>query len=226
VPAGDFVMGSNQNYDTQADRDEVHQHIVTLSAFWIDQTLVTNTMYASCVTAGGCSSPGSTSSATRLNYYGGSQYANYPVINVNWSQAVAYCQWAGRRLPTEAEWEKAARGTDGRIYPWGKHAPDATLGNFNKSVGDTSQVGIYPAGASPYGALDMMGNVWEWVADWYSNTYYLSSPARNPTGPDSGTSHVMRGGSWFSGTDVVSAFQRGGNIPSYRSNYVGFRCAN
>jgi eukaryotic-like serine/threonine-protein kinase len=226
VPAGDFIMGSNQNYDTQAEKDEVIQHTVYLDSFWIDQTEVTNAMYARCVSAGSCTIPGSSNSNSHLNYYGSSIYANYPVVNVDWDQAMAYCQWAGSRLPTEAEWEKAARGTDGRIYPWGNQAPGAALGNFNKYVGDTSKVGSYLPGASPYGALDMAGTVWEWVADWYSGTYYLSSPSNNPNGPASGTSRVERGGSWFSDTSLLGVFQRGGNFPNYRSNYVGFRCAH
>jgi len=196
VPAGEFLMGSADS-DSLASSDEKPQHTVYLDAFWIDKTEVTNAMYALCVTAEACQPPGDTRSYTRDNYYGNSQYADYPVINVSWNDAQAYCQWAGRQLPTEAEWEKAARGINGRIYPWGNATPDSNLLNFNEQVGDTTKVGSYPNGASPYGALDMAGNVWEWVNDWYHETYYSSSPAENPPGPSSGNYRVLRGGSWI-----------------------------
>ena len=179
-------MGSNPNGDSTAPYDELPQYTVYLDAYWIDQTDVTNAMYAQCGAAGNCTGPHDTSSHSRSNYYGSSQYADYPVINVDWNQTGVYCRWAGRRLLTEAEWEKAARGTDGRIYPWRNQAPDATLANNNDHVGDTPKVGSYPAGASPNGALDLAGNVSEWVADWYGDTYYQSSPPINPAGPDSG----------------------------------------
>jgi len=156
VPAGSFQMGSDTG-----DSDEKPVHTVTLDAFWIDRTEVTNAMYALCVEAGKCSPPSSSKSYTRDNYYGDAQYNNYPVIYVTWDNANAYCEWAGRRLPTEAEWEKAARGTDGRTYPWGDAAPDSTRLNYNSNVGDTTEAGKYPSGASPYGVWDMAGNVWE-----------------------------------------------------------------
>jgi eukaryotic-like serine/threonine-protein kinase len=226
VPAANFRMGSDKSVDSQADDNELPQHTVYLDSYWIDQTEVTNAMYARCVSAGSCTTPGSTSSNSHLNYYGSSQYANYPVVNVNWNQARAYCQWAGRRLPTEAEWEKAARGTDGRIYPWGNQTPDATMANYKNNVGDKSKVGSYPTGASPYGGLDMAGNVWEWVADWYSDTYYRSSPSSNPIGPASGTYRAERGGSWDSLSRYLRASNRYWNDPDNYDGNIGFRCAN
>jgi formylglycine-generating enzyme required for sulfatase activity len=159
VPVGEFNMGSDND-----DSDEKPVHQVTLDAYWIDQSEVTNAMYQQCVDAGVCRTPYYSSSSTCTNYYGASQFADYPVIHVSWEDAVTYCQWARRKLPTEAQWEKAARGTDGRTYPWGAGI-DASKANYNSNIGDTSAVGSYPAGASPYGAYDMAGNVWEWVAD-------------------------------------------------------------
>ncbi len=156
--------------------------------------------------------------------------AEHPVTQVSWRDAVAYCQWLSEktgqtwRLPTEAEWEKAARGRDGRIYPWGNRQPDKSLCNYNMNVKDTTPVGRYPNGASPYGALDMAGNVWEWVADWYDANYYANSPSRNPAGPDSGEYRVLRGGSWFSLDLNLRAAFRGGNNPDFRFDGNGFRC--
>jgi eukaryotic-like serine/threonine-protein kinase len=204
VAAGDFLMGNNAGR-----ANETPAHTVWLDAFWIDQTEVSNGMYAMCVQAGACREPQQTSSFTRSDYYGNLQYDNYPVIAVLWEDANAYCAWAGRRLPTEAEWEKAARGTDGRLYPWGNEF-DAARANFcdqqcprsfgiksmNDGNADTAGVDSYPEGASPYGALNMSGNVWEWVNDWYGADYYSQSPSRNPQGPATGAVHDLRGGSW------------------------------
>ena len=224
VPAGDFLMGSS-NSDSNARGEEKPQHIVYLDGFWIDLTEVTNAMYALCTNAGACQPPSDISSYSHPDYYGNSQFGQYPVINVSWNDAKAYCAWAGRRLPTEAEWEKAERGTNGSIYPSWNLAPDATLFNFNHNVADTTEVGGYPSGASPYGALDMAGNVWEWVGDWYDSNYYAKSPAENPTGPSSGEGHVLRGGSWNSDEGNVRAAYRYWDESTYAVVYVGFRCA-
>jgi formylglycine-generating enzyme required for sulfatase activity len=226
VPAGEFLMGSDKTVDSLAQGSELPQHIVTLDAYWIDQTEVTNAMYALCVTSGDCTPPKSVASFTHMNYYTDSQFADYPMMNVDWSQADAYCRWAGRRLPTEAEWEKAARGTDGRIYPWGNLPPDKTLVNYNSiNSEDTTKVGSFPAGASPYGAFDMAGNVWEWMADWYSDTYYQDSLANNPAGPSSGDSRVVHGGSCFKDAGFIRSAFRYGMSPDTVDSEFGFRCA-
>jgi serine/threonine-protein kinase len=222
VPAGNFLMGSP---DGVGNDNEHPQHTVYLDAYWIDQTEVTNGMYEKCVAAGGCTELSNKSSYTHDSYYGNSTYNDYPVINVDWDQANNYCAWAGRTLPTEAQWEKAARGMDGRTYPWGEQTPDQNLVNYNQNVGDTTAVGSYPGGASPYGALDMAGNVWEWVADWYSADYYQSSPSDNPTGPDSGEYRSLRGGSWFVDEFNVRAANRDWSYPSLTDYSVGFRCS-
>ena len=211
VPAGEFIMGSNT---------------VHLDSFWIDKTEVTNSMYARCVQAGTCSAPRSSRSHTREIYYGDHEFDDYPVIYVSWLDAQNYCSWAGGRLPTEAEWEKAARGTDGRPFPWGEVEPEGVGDLLNYRAQDTTQVGLYPAGASPYGALDMAGNVSEWVADWLSLDYYNSPPPENPLGPDSGEYRVWRGGSWATSlTELVRTSSRTGNFPTDASGGIGFRCA-
>jgi formylglycine-generating enzyme required for sulfatase activity len=226
VEEGEFLMGSS-NSDSTGTSDEKPQHTIYLNAYWIDETEVTNAMYAKCVQAGVCKPPLSTKSRTHNSYYGDAQYANFPVIWVSWDDAQAYCQWAGRRLPSEAEWEKAARGTKGQVYPWGNKSPTCALGNFGlkdeKCVGDTSTVGIYPEGAGPYRALDMVGNVWEYVSDWYDENYYSISPQQNPTGPVSGSAHVIRGGSWYFDTPRVSTVNRAWYVGPGGDN-LGFRC--
>jgi eukaryotic-like serine/threonine-protein kinase len=222
VPEGEFKMGSPQNtgYD-----NEHPEHSVYLDAFWIDKTDVTNAMYAMCVKAGDCRMPHNTSSSTRHSYYGDSQYGNYPVIYVDWNQANTYCQWAEARLPTEAEWEKAARGKDGRSFPWGNTDPTCALANYSGCMGNTTAVDAHPSGASPYGALDMAGNVWQLVADRYDPRYYASSPSSNPTGPSSGQIRVLRGGSWYNYQNYVRSAYRNQPDPTQGLIDVGFRCA-
>ena len=237
IPAGEFQMGSSKADDPQASDEEVPQHIVDLDTYRIDKTEVTNAQYALCVAdSGACTQPANNYSRTRPSYYGDSQYANYPVIFVSWNQAAAYCTWAGRRLPTEAEWEKAARGTDGRIYPWGNifvgslanycdvNCPaDWRDPNFNDGYEDTSPVGAYSLGASPYGMLDMAGNVYEWVADWYGS--YDPGPQTGPTGPASGTEKIMRGGSWGDDRAHIRTTIRSHINPDNWLDFIGFRCA-
>jgi formylglycine-generating enzyme required for sulfatase activity len=211
VPPGEFLMGNST---------------VDLNAFWIDKTEVTNALYARCVQAGQCRTPRSNQSHTRESYYGNLGFADYPVIYVSWEDANNYCSWAGGRLPTEAEWEKAARGTDGRLFPWGEQDPSGVIGLLNFQGQDTTEVGSYPDGASPYGALDMAGNVSEWVADWLSLDYYNNPPPSNPLGPESGEYRVWRGGSWANtSTDLIRTYGRTGNLPTDSSSGIGFRCA-
>ena len=223
IPAGEFQMGSADS-DPGAGNDEFPQHTVYLDTFWIDRTPVTNEMYALCVKAGACQPPVNTNSHIRNSYYGNPQYDNYPVIYVSWNDAKSYCEWAGRHLLTEAQWEKAARGTDGRTYPWGNAAPDSKLLNFNGQVDDTTEVGNYSAGASPYGALDMAGNVWAWVADWYDQDYYAEAPFRNPQGPSSGSMRVVRGSGWGWHRPDVRAASRTFLTPDARHEDGGIRC--
>jgi formylglycine-generating enzyme required for sulfatase activity len=211
IPAGEFQMGSENG-----GSDEMPIHAVYLDEFQIGKYEVTNRQYAQCVKVGACA---------------GSAYddskALHPVVNVNWYDAVAYCEWVDGRLPTEAEWEKAARGTDGRTYPWGEGI-DCDHANYYGSdycVGDTTPAGSYKMGKNLYGLFDMAGNVWEWVADWYSETYYDSSPSSNPLGPSSGLYRVLRGGSWGDYDSNAHSAYRYGYYPSYTSLSVGFRCA-
>ncbi len=162
--------------DVYRGNDEQPPHNVQLDAYWIDQVEITNSMYALCVNADVCRPPRKLSSDNREHYYDNPDFRDYPVVYVAWADADAYCRWAERRLPTEAEWEYVARGDDERNYPWGDEAPNAYNSNAENTVGDTSRVGSYAEGASPFGALDLAGNVWEWVADRYDAAYYKKSP--------------------------------------------------
>jgi formylglycine-generating enzyme required for sulfatase activity/lipoprotein NlpI len=244
VPAGPFTMGIETDksmeecekitFSGTCDREHFSDsdpaHRVEQDDFYIDITEVTNAMYALCVEAGFCSGQRDAASYTRADYALNSDFDNYPVIWVPWEYAQTYCAWRGARLPTEAEWEKAARGTDGRLYPWGDEFyegyanycdPACRLRGYN----DTLPVGSFPAGASPYGVLDMAGNVNEWVTDYYNEKYYTNSPTNNPKGPETGDSgHVMRGGSWaWPIPPMFTTFRN--YTDAYSSDGVGFRCA-
>ena len=235
VPEGEFTMGINadnglaecRKYSSNCDRgnyeDEEPPHAVSLNAFYIDTYEVTNSLYAGCVDDGFCQLPTRTSSETRVSYFGNPEFDNFPVIFVDWNMANTFCYWRDARLPTEAEWEKAARGTDERTYPWGNEV-DESQANYNNSIGDTAEAGNYDSGISLYGVYDMAGNVWEWVADYYSYTYYQDSPFENPLGPGSGVEHVLRGGSWFDTADLIRTTVRLME-PNLVDNNFGFRCA-
>lgn len=218
IPAGSFTMGSNNGND-----DEKPPHTVTLSAFYMDKYEVSNALYKACMNANACSAPAERSSYSRSSYYYNSQFDNYPVIYVNWYQAKSYCLWRGGDLPSEAEWEYAARGTDGRIYPWGNQI-DKTRANYNGS--DTTSIDNIVAGESPFGLYNMAGNVWEWVNDWYDGSYYQSSPSINPQGPSTGLNRIVRGGSWGVDPGSTNSANRFEFYPRSMSYATGFRCAH
>jgi eukaryotic-like serine/threonine-protein kinase len=255
VPGGDFSMGS----DTSSYADERPVHTVFLDSYWIDQTEVTNAMFETFVNQSGYQTDAEETGSSyvynpddnsdELTHGADWQHplgpdsnlmelSQYPVVHVSWNDALAYCEWAGRRLPTEAEWEKAARGTDGRTFPWGNDFDGTRLNfadvNLNASLGNSnfddgyqlsSPVGNYLSGASPYGALDLAGNVWEWVNDWVDESYYQSSPPGNPGGPATGEYHVLRGGSWHDPEDGQRTAYRGWATPDDTDITLGFRCA-
>jgi formylglycine-generating enzyme required for sulfatase activity len=252
VPAGEFTMGSDEG-----DSDEQPVHTVYLDAFYIDKTEVTNAQFAAFVSATGYETGAEQTGCGWI--YDGDDWDciqgvdwqhlfgpdtdlagkdEHPVVQVSWNDAKAYCGWAGARLPTEAEWEKAARGTDERTYPWGNTFDGSQVNfadkntsfdwsdsNWDDGYAGTAPVGSYPDGASPYGALDMAGNVWEWVADWYDGGYYAASPESNPKGPASGGIRVIRGGSWDDSGASVRAADRYGDNPVVAIVTRGFRCA-
>ncbi len=209
IPGGKFQMGG---FDGDAQPDEHPAHAVSLSPYWIDKVEVTNGMYQLCVTSGACQLPRQLKSATNENYFANKDFADFPVVYVSWQDAANYCKWAGRRLPTEAEWELAARGNaDFRRFPWGEQSPDGTYANYDYQLRDTTRVGSFPKGASPYGVLDMAGNVWEWVADYYNSNYYNQTGEQNPTGPNGkdGGPKGIRGGSWADNFKDIRVSNRG-----------------
>ena len=211
VPAGEFAMGFDGG-----PLDAQPMHTVYLDEFWIMQTEVTNAQYAACVAADICTAPS-------VESWSDPVFANHPVTGVTWHQANAYATWVGGRLPTEAEWEKAARGTDGRIYPWGNENPSEQYANFNVPLDGTVPVGSYPDGASPYGVLDMAGNAEEWVADWYDPDYYTVSPAHNPQGSETGLLRILRGGSFKQNLNDIRASVRVKALPESKFETAGFR---
>lgn len=236
VPAGEFTMGGKAADEVKVCSekfgaacqlswfvDEEPQHKVSLDAFSIDKYEVTNALYQACEDQGACTPPQSTASNSHPSYYDNPEFANYPVIYVNWHQAQAFCKWRGARLPTEAEWEKAARGTDTRMYPWGNEL-DAAFANFHWNVSDTTRVGSYEDGKSPYGVYDMAGNVWEWVSSLYAPYPYNAQDGReSPTGS---RERVIRGGSWGQeGDNSVSVSYRYAFDPNKSNMDLGFRCA-
>ncbi len=228
IPSGEFFMGSITN-DPLAEKDEWPRHPVFVDSFWIDKTEITNHQYRLCVASGVCEAP----FEQRNSFF----QDDLPVVGVDWFQSQAYCEWVGGRLPTEAEWEKAARGTDSRIYPWGNEFDGTRLNSCDKNcIQDwkdvrwddgykyTAPVGSYPDGASPYGILDMSGNVWEWTNDWYAEDYYVDAPYRNPMGPMDGVQRVIRGGSWHYSGRNLRAVNRHKDTPTFRYDKIGFRC--
>jgi len=238
IPAGEFLMGSDPGDDPFLWGAEQPQHTVYLDEYWIQKTEVTIQEYKECLLSKTCPSPVRYNGHTRENYFDDFAFDNYPVVNVTWAGAAAYCDWIGGRLPSEAEWEKAARGTDGRLFAWGSdHDRDdqanfcdtnCVEGNknddFDDGHADTAPVGSFSVGASPYGVLNMSGNVWEWTADWFEPDYYGRSPSRNPLGPETGTRHVIRGGSFFNPTDVIRVVARASIRTGEAKDTIGFRC--
>jgi formylglycine-generating enzyme required for sulfatase activity len=213
IPAGQFIMGGG-NIDAPI-------RTVSLDAYWIQQTEVTNAMYSQCLSSGNCTAPVQEIGAPPI---GAEQYNDYPVVGVTWDAAGKYCEWIGGQLPSEAQWEKAARGQSGNAYPWGAGKPTCDLANFGTCVGHTSNVNDYPNGKSPYGLLDMAGNVYEWVNDYYDANYYTSGPTSNPTGPSTGDHHLIRGSSFEADpTQMLSAIRHPAPL-DYHSRDLGFRC--
>jgi formylglycine-generating enzyme required for sulfatase activity len=225
VPAGEFTIGS----DSDSDNRNL-EHRVYLDAFYMDKYEVTNAQYAECMTAGVCAPPHFTKSDFRESYYGNLEYDQFPVIYVDWYMARAYCEtWRGARLPTEAEWEKATRGTDGRSYPWGEgisceqanYDGDPDLASF--CVGETSEVGSYESGQSPYGLYDIAGNVFEWTSSLPNAYPYDAGDGREDL--TRGGDHVIRGGSWNEDSNDLQVFYRSWLAPEYSENEIGIRCA-
>ncbi|MBM3153602.1 MAG: hypothetical protein FJZ96_15600 [Chloroflexi bacterium] len=247
IPAGGFLMGSNDG-DAARETTDMHDHseiplpTVFLDGFWIDRFEVNNGQYASCVDSGACQPPYASSSDTRPQYYDNPEFADYPVIWVNWYMAQDYCQWADRRLPTEAEWEKAARGTEGYRYPWGNdfltdplandranwcdvHCPrEIASSGWYDGYADTAPVGSYPAGASPYGVMDMAGNVWEWTTTIVSLYPYDPGDGREDLAVEA--DRIWRSGPWNNGIWYLRTTVRHFSPQWYWFVNLGFRCAS
>jgi len=218
VPAGKFMMGCDKGKGSKCGGNEKPYHEVYLDEFYIDKYETTNREYQQCADEGECSY-----NKTHLKLRDHKQ----PILNIDWKQAHLFCQWAGKRLPTEAEWEKAARGTDGRIYPWGNDKVDCKKAHYKKcKPKKTLTIGSLPDGASPYGAMDMAGNAQEWTADWYKRSYYARGPKKNPKGPTSGSFHLVRGGSWEDKPQDLRTSRRVRVVFSETEwNNYGVRCA-
>ncbi|MBX3235682.1 MAG: formylglycine-generating enzyme family protein [Nitrospiraceae bacterium] len=221
IPEGEFLMGAD---GTEALEDEKPQHRVWLDRFEIDLHEVTTRQYAAFLSQEKRITPWLWESVDLAVHH------DRPVIGVSWGDAEAYCRWRGRRLPTEAEWEKAARGTDGRLYPWGNSAPTQAQANFALGARFSYSQALMPVrsyetGVSPYGLFQMAGNVWEWVADWYEAGYYERSPVRNPPGPEAGSFKVLRGGAWSDLPKYLLTYGRFKLSPDTQNSYTGFRCA-
>lgn len=220
VGAGEFLMGSSTG-DSNRDANEEPQHKVFLDAFWISKTQVTNAMFNACVAAGACQY--SVSHATNPNYHD-PLFTNHPVVYVSWEAAQDYCAWTGGRLPTEAEWEKAARGPNGQRFPWGEEMARIKFANAGDEIGNTTPVGSFPYGKSYYGALDMGSNVREWVLDWYDANYYQYSPSVNPQGPAGGEKKVLKGASFQDEWRYCRSANRLAHEPQSPGSTRGFRC--
>ncbi len=230
IPAGSFPMGVPK-VARDGGLDERPNHEVSLDSFYIDKFEVTNGRYLHFVAETGHRTPQHPTDPNKGLWQGNTMpesITEIPVINVDWHDAAAYCEWAGKRLPTEAEWEKAAKGPHDWRFPWGDMEPTPEHANFNQTWrGEATlvQVGIYEKGKSPYGVYDVAGNVWEWVADWYDPEYYQKSPAHNPKGPNTGTYKAIRSSGWQGETPQLRIFTRIKSLPTDRNNSTGFRCA-
>lgn len=225
VPPGRFLMGSDKGHDRFAYENEQPQRPVYLKAYEIDRYETSNIVYLQFIQVTGREPPRHWNRRTVPEEIGGD-----PVIYVSWYDAAAFCRWAGKRLPTEAEWEKAARGTEGRLYPWGDGPYKPALANFarpllGRSYPPLARVDAYESGRSPYGIYNMSGNAAEWVADWWSPDYYRHGPDHDPVGPEKGEDKVIRGGSWSDDGMYVRAAMRAAARPTLRDPYIGFRCA-
>jgi formylglycine-generating enzyme required for sulfatase activity len=213
IPAGEFMMGADDDQIAAMPR-----HPVYLDSFYIDVYEVTQTRYRECLEAGGCDTEHGKNLNTPI-------WDEHPMMDINWYDSQEYCEWRGGSLPTEAQWEKAARGTDERRYPWGNEPVTCERARYGDCGWMTAPVGSHPAGVSPYGVHDMAGNAWEFVYDWYDQDYYKDSPYENPTGPERDTGWKSeRGGAWFYEASLMSSIWRNHAKPTWHFDYVGFRC--